>query len=128
MARDPGEQLAAELSKILEEYADEVERTSAECVRKVARAGAKTLRKVSPRLSGKYAAGWTFKAEVRRLDASAVVYDGKAPGLAHLLEHGHVTRNGTGRTYPRTPAHPHIAKVEEQIARDFEKQIRISLK
>ena len=63
---------------------------------------------------GKYAKGWASKMERARVRATAVVY-GKSPtyALAHLLEFGHVTRNGTGRTFKDTPAHSHIAAVNE---------------
>ena len=36
-----------------------------------------------------------------------------------------MTRNGTGRTFSRTPAHIHVAPVEDEIAREFEKQIEV---
>lgn len=64
--------------------------------------------------SGDYAKGWTRKVEKGRLQVYATVY-GKKPtyALAHLLESGHVTRNGTGRTYKPTPAYPHIQEVND---------------
>lgn len=118
------DQLHSAIMSILEEYSDEVERKSKECVRKVAQQGAKTLRSVSPRRGGSYAGGWTYKVEEKRLGAEGTIYNSDKPGLAHLLEHGHVTRNGTARTYDDTPAHPHIKSVEEQIIADFDKSIK----
>jgi hypothetical protein len=43
------------------------------------------------------------------------------------LEHGHVTRNGTNRSYDDTPAHVHIAPVEEELITYFQKQIKVDL-
>lgn len=127
MAKSAADKLHDDIKKILDEYVDEVDRKSAECVRKVSQKGALALRRVSPRKSGKYASGWTFKAEQRRLKAFGVIYNAKRPGLAHLLEYGHATRNGTGRAYRDTPAHPHIGPIEDQIAEEFEKQIRVAI-
>lgn len=64
--------------------------------------------------NGKYAKGWTRKVENGRTQVGATVY-GKTGTyqLAHLLENGHVTRNGSGRKFNDTPAHVHIAPVAE---------------
>lgn len=121
------DQLHSAIMNVLEEYSEEVERKSGECVRKIAQQGAKTLRSVSPRKSGDYAGGWTYKVEQKRLDTEGTIYNSKKPGLPHLLEYGHATRNGTGRIFDDTPAHPHIKKVEEQIIEDFEKSIKVAI-
>lgn len=120
----PVERLQADIQKILEQYVDEVERTSAECVKKVAQKGAKALRSASPRQSGQYASGWSTKTEISRTDAVSIIYNKAKPGLPHLLEHGHVTRNGTGRTFGRTPAHEHIAPIETEIIEEFERTLK----
>lgn len=117
-----------QLNKVLAEYADEVDRASEECIKKIARTGAKELKKVSPRKSGKYAGGWTAKVERGRMAVSAVIYNKAKPGLAHLLEHGHVIRNGTGRTYGRTAPDVHIEPVEAEISESFEKQLETMLR
>ena len=121
------DQLHSAIMNVLEEYSEEVERKSGECVRKIAQQGAKTLRNVSPRKSGDYASGWTYKVKEKRLGAEGVIHNKNSPGLAHLLEYGHATRNGTGRIFDDTPAHPHIKKVEEQIIEDFEKSIKVAI-
>ena len=127
MPRVPLEQLQSSVEKILDEYVDDVDRKSKECVRKVARSGVKALKGSSPSKSGKYASGWTSEVEEGRMQATATLYNGKKPGLPHLLEHGHATRNGTGRVFPPTPAHPHIAAVEETLVNEFEKAIRVEI-
>ena len=118
------EQFQAEIQKILDEYSDEVSRKSEECVRKVANKGAKRLRSSSPSRSGGYASGWSVKTEKGRMDAVSIIHNKKKPGLPHLLEYGHVTRNGTGRTLGRTPAHEHIAPVETQIIEEFQRTLK----
>lgn len=128
MAKSAADKLHDDIMKILEEYSDEVDRTSAECIKKVSQKGATALRRVSPKKSGTYAKGWTCKMERRRLYAAAVIYNKNRPGLTHLLEHGHVTRNGTDRIYPKTPAHVHIQPIEEQLISEVERQIEVKLR
>lgn len=123
MAKRVGlEGLADAISDVLEEYQTEIERGTKEAVQKVAKAGVKALKDTSPG-SGDYAKGWTSQVKEGRLGAEATIYNAAKPGLVHLLEHGHVTRNGTGRTFRPTPAHVHVAPVEEAVIVDFEKAI-----
>ena len=77
---------------------------------KVGREAAKKLRQTSPKDTGEYAAGWTVKVETGRINVGATVY-GKKPTyqMAHLLEHGHLTRDGKRRVGQVE----HIKKVEE---------------
>lgn len=122
-------QLSSAIAKILNEYADEVERTSDECVRKVAQKGAKAVRATSSSTfnGNKYASGWTYEVRKGRVATEGEIYNKNQPGLAHLLENGHVIRNGTGRTFGQTTARPHIKPVEEQIIADFERTIKADL-
>lgn len=81
----------------------------------VAKDAVKRLKATSPKDSGEYAKGWAYKKEAGRLRTTTIVYgkDGTYQ-LAHLLEYGHVTRNGTGRTdFRDTPAHPHVKAVAD---------------
>lgn len=100
------------MKRILAEYRAEVVGAATEIVPQVGREAAKRLRTQSatPRRTGKYAKGWAFKAETKRLKVIGHVY-GKSGTyqIAHLLEYGHATRNG-GRG---ADARPHIKDVEE---------------
>ena len=101
---------ALDVKKILDQYSGDVFEAMAEVVPEVAKESAKKLKQESPKgKSGKYAKGWTSKAEKGRMTTTATIY-GKTGTyqLAHLLEHGHATRNG-GRTKPIV----HIKPVEE---------------
>lgn len=115
--------LADAIADVLDEYQTEIARGTKEAVQKVAKAGVKALKATSPQQTGSYAKGWTSEVKEGRLGAEATIYNAAKPGLVHLLEHGHVTRNGTGRTFRPTPAHVHVAPVEEQLIADFEKAI-----
>lgn len=122
--------LAAEIQSVLNEYGEEKAKTMKEAVTKVAKMGAQAVATAArDKLggSGEYAAGWTYKVTEGRLKTEAVIYNKAKPGLAHLLEHGHVSRNGTGRTFGRVPAYPHIGPVEEEIATEFEKVVKMEL-
>lgn len=112
------EQLARYGADVFYEVFEAVDEVSKEAVSK--------LRKESPRgTTGKYRKGWARKLDKGRVKVGATVY-GKVPhtyALAHLLEHGHVTRNGTKRTYGRTNAVVHIEPVEEWATGELEDRI-----
>ena len=112
------------IAKILKDYSDEIARGTVECVKKAAKAGVQALKDVSPRRTGVYAEGWTAEVKTGRLNATATLYNAARPGLAHLLEHGHVCRNGTG-WFGDVPAHVHIAPVEERLIAAFRDGIKV---
>ena len=115
--------ITAQLSKILDDYSDEVKDVARKDAKESAREAAKDLRSSSPKETGEYASGWSSK----QLDAdTAVVYNRKMPGLTHLLEKGHVIRNKKG-TYGRAPAHPHIKPVEEWANNELPAEIEREL-
>lgn len=114
--------LEQQIRELLKEYGDEAVESVREIIPKVAKDAAKKLRSESPKRSGKYAKGWTQKAEQTNLGVTGTVYNKAAPGLAHLLEYGHAKRSG-GRTRPR----PHIQPVEEWASDEAVKRITEAL-
>lgn len=109
--------LADAIKDIMEEYRADVTASLREVVHDVAKKGAEAIRNDSKtkfrdvKLSkGRYATGWTAKDADGRLDARSYIYNSKYPGLPHLLEYGHLNRDGS-----RTPGRPHIEPVEEQL-------------
>lgn len=103
--------LAKTVMKELDDYGVavglEVEKVSKE----VAEDTAKTLNKTSPKLTGDYAASWTYgTGETKRTKHTMVVHADKPEyALTHLLEKGHQKRGGG-----RTKAIVHIAPAEEE--------------
>ncbi len=126
MARKtPVDKLSAEIASILSDYGDEVKDSMNEAVKKVAKAGAKALRAQSKQTfggSGAYAKGWTSTVDTGKRSAQGVIYNKDLPGLPHLLEHGHLNRDGS-----RTPGRVHIATVEDTVIADFVKEVESSL-
>lgn len=129
MAKTPLEKFSADIEKILEEYGDDIQNNLEEVTKEVGKKAAQAVKNSAKQaVNGKqYASGWTSQYETSRLGATATVYNKKLPGLAHLLEHGHVIRNGTGRTFGTTKAYEHIAPVEEEIVEEYEKEIQKAL-
>lgn len=129
MAKTPIDKLNEAISKMLSEYEGQIAGNLGEIVENMGKKGAQALKQKSRESvngSGEYAKGWKSQTTQGRTGATAVIYNDH-PGLPHLLEYGHVTRNGTGRTFPRTPAHEHIAPVADEIAETFEKEVLAKL-
>ena len=108
------------VSKILDEYAGEVDGAVEEITRAAAKAGAAEIRENAKNTfegTGKYAKSWTYKVERGRLYTTGVIYS-NMPGLPHLLENGHAKRGG-GTVKGR----PHIKPVEEKLNSQYESQI-----
>lgn len=114
------EQLPGAIREILDEYAGEINRFLPEITEEVGKTGVKALRtSAKQKFDGKkYAVGWRSLTERNRYGATVTIYNGRLPGLPHLLEHGHANRGG-GRTEGRV----HIAPVEETLIKDFEKKV-----
>ena len=113
-----------EVEQALKEYSVDVANAVNEVLPDVGKEAAKKLRKTAPRRKkgGDYAKGWTSKYEQHRLEGTVIIYGkSKTYPLAHLLEYGHLTRNGKRRTKAIT----HIAPVEEWAVKEAtEKVIR----
>lgn len=120
MARStPHDQLAAAINGILDEYANDVTVSMKDAVKKVTKEGTKALKRASAQAfgNGDYAKSWRFVYDADNIGASGVIYSSK-PGLPHLLENGHLLRNG--RFWQ---GKPHIKQVEDQIVEDFENEV-----
>lgn len=129
MAKSPMEKFASDIEKILEEYGDDIQGNLEDITKEMGKKAAQAVKNSAKQsVNGKdYASGWTSQVETTRLSCTATVYNKKLPGLAHLLEHGHVIRNGTGRTFGTTKAYEHIAPVEEEVIETYQKEIEKAL-
>jgi len=106
---------------LTKDVADAVGKAAADAVKQ----NAQTKLKNKPK---KYHKGWTYTSEPpRKYHADGWVHNKTDYQLAHLLEKGHVTRNGTGRTYKPTPAYPHIKEVEEWVEKEFVDAIKMKV-
>lgn len=103
----------------LDQFAGVLPRILLEAQKKAAKAAVKSLKNTSPTRTKEYSKGWKSKTTETRLGASTTIYNGRKPGLAHLLEFGHPKVNG-GRTKP----FPHIKKVEEDAMDAYEKAVK----
>lgn len=122
------ENLGKEIDKIFEEYKGDVESNLDEITKKVGKKGAQALKNESlaafpdsRKHKKRYGNTWTSKAEKQRLYTTVTIYSSQ-PGLPHLLEYGHASRNG-GRVKGRE----HISGVEESLILEFEREVESKL-
>lgn len=123
MARSTVDTLAADIQAMLEEYGEDVTRLTKEAVTKTGKMGDEALKSNSlSKLggTGRYASGWRAQVEEDRMGAKVILYNSKLPGLPHLLEHGHATRNGTRNKGAREHIKPVEEKLEEALTRELE--------
>ena len=121
----PVDRLTDEVEKILNDYGENVQQNLGEIVKQMSKKGAQTLRSQSKSTfngTGKYAKGWTSRAETGRLSAQGTIYNKDVPGLPHLQEHGHANRGGG-----RTPGKVHIKTVEDALVKEFEQKVKSKL-
>ena len=119
------------IMKYLEDYSEEVVQVTEKIVVDVARESVQKLKAESPRqdrnTGHKYSKGWTYELDKGRLKTGAVIYGKKGTyNLAHLLEFGHVLKNG-GRTIGNAQARVHIAPVEQWAIKQFEQRLEREL-
>ena len=111
--------LAREVMKGLDEYADVTTEQVKRAVRKAGNTVRKEIQQNAPKNTGDYAKSWAVK-KVRESSHTLelVVHSKNRYQLTHLLEFGHCLRNGG-----RTRAVPHIAPAEEKGIEQLEKMI-----
>lgn len=126
--KTPVDKLSAEIKGILSEYQVEVTGVVTEAVKKVTTAGAKALRAQSRETfqthskTKPYYKGWRSTLATGEKSAQGIIYNKDVPGLPHLLEYGHANRGGG-----RTPGRVHIKLIEDQVVRDFTKEVERGL-
>ena len=112
------DQLAYEIDNTVKKRIEIIGQASEEDVEATAKDVVTDLKETSPKLTGKYAKGWTYDMHTAA-DSSpyAVVHNKAKPGLTPLLEHGH------GGPAP-AKAHPHIEAAYERGAEEFEGKVK----
>ena len=116
--------LAREVMRGLDEYADVTTEQVKKAVRKAGNTVRREIQQNAPKNTGDYAKSWAVK-KVRESPHTLelVVHSKNRYQLTHLLEFGHCLRNGG-----RTRAIPHIAPAEEKGIEQLEKQIERSIR
>ena len=105
-----------DVSTILDDYSKNIYGGIKTASIEVAKKGAKTLRQTSPKKTGDYRKGWRVKTYEGTYDTMSVIYNSTDWQLTHLLENGHITRNGRTKTKPIV----HIYPVEQECIKEFE--------
>ena len=111
--------LNATVHDILAQYGNKVYDVLSDSVKEVSEEAVEKLRGVSHfapsgHPTGRYSASWKHEeVKTGRLGTKRIVHNEEHYRLTHLLEKGHVSRNGTGRTFGKVPAYPHIAPVND---------------
>jgi len=125
MAKIKIDQLAAEIAKGLAEYSQDVVEKVNVSSEKVGKEAVKQLKQTSPKKTGKYAKSWTMSTEKAIGQPDLRIIHVKAPHyrLAHLLEYGHA-KVGGGRVEGR----PHIRPAEEEVIREFTREVEEVIK
>ena len=125
MAKISVDQLAAEITKDLAEYSQDVVEKVNISSEKIGKEAVKQLRQTSPKKTGKYAKSWTMTTERAVGQPHRRIVHAKAPHyrLTHLLEHGHAKRGGG-----RVEGKPHIRPAEEMVIREFMAEVEEVIK
>ena len=112
--------LEKEVMKYLAEYKEDISDVVEVVSNKVGQEATSELKKESPKLTGDYAKGWRLKKDkVGKNRYTVKIHNKTDYQITHLLEFGHVTRNGG-----RTKAIPHIKPVEEKYKKIFEQELK----
>lgn len=98
--------------EVVEEIDNGLERIGAETVEELKRTSPVYKGKSKKLKKGDYRKKWKYLAEKERGVKTVTVYNQKG-GLTHLLEHGHLVKNGTGRVLGNASPIPHIEIAEK---------------
>ena len=124
--KTPIDKLSDAIGTILKEYEDETLENIGAVAEAMGKKGVRTLRQESrrqfPKGSGEYARGWKMQKSQSRLSSYVTIYNDHY-SLPHLLEHGHVVRNGTDRVYPSVIGREHIKPVDDKLVEEFERGV-----
>jgi hypothetical protein len=107
--------LGATIAESLQEFSDEKTKEIKSILTDKSKELAENIKKDSPKKSGEYSKGWTATKQYEdNLNISYVVHNKNKPQITHLLENGHMNRDGS-----RTESIPHIEpncqKIESEI-------------
>ena len=112
--------LAAEITKGLKEYSKLTEESLKGAVVEVSNEVRDKIKEGAPKKSGDYEKSWKVTKERETAHSiQTVVHSKNRYQLAHLLEFGHIKRNGG-----RTKAYPHLRPAELNAIQKFTERIK----
>jgi len=107
------------MKNILETEVIKVERVVKNSAEITAKTVVKNIKSDSPKNTGKYRKGWTYKITKK----GVIVFNKKYGNLTHLLEFGHLKVGGVGRVSAR----PHIKTNEDEGIEIFFNRVKKEL-
>lgn len=119
-----GKDLMTQLNDVLQDYSKEVMDIYNTCGKEIADDTVSKLKRVKfgKYDRGKYSKSWAVKQEKSNWGTdSYTIYNKKHYRLTHLLEFGHVVKNGTKRVVGKAGAIPHIKPMEEWVQNQLPK-------
>lgn len=111
-----------DIKKILDTYSNDIEEGIELVTKDISKEAMTDLQNTKSTYqvrTGKYNKGWKVNTKKGRGYINCTVYNATDWQLTHLLEKGHITRNGT----TRTRAFPHIAPVEEKYVDKYVQEV-----
>jgi hypothetical protein len=124
MVRVKPNELSKAVLKELDRYTENVSENVDKAVGEVAKESRKKLKAVQQveksNIWVNYPRGWTIKSKKSKRRRTETVWNAKHYRLTHLLENGHVIKNGTGRTYGRTNKFVHIGPINDEAQKKLE--------
>lgn len=117
--------LANEISEIMESYAGEISGMLKEEVKNAGKLGVKVVKKHAQKKSGIYRRNLRLKRVFENSHAIRLVIhaDNGSWRVAHLLEKGHAKRNGG-----RVQGKPHFSVAEQEIADYLGRAVELKIK
>lgn len=124
------EALVAALVSACEEFTDDVKQELEQGIIKIGEEAVDEVKKLAPVYKGNnkntpkgaYRRNWTYRVDKERGEIVVTVHvKGKNSRLTHLLENGHVLRDGTGRQVGEVKALPHIGIANEHAEKKVDK-------
>ena len=101
---------------------NEIENISTENCKKAAQNTKKKLTAYAPKGHNEYRKGFSYKKQ----DGGYVVYNKMKPGLTHLLNNGHISKNQYG-SYRRVNGDNHMGRAEQEAIQEFVQDVTSDL-
>ncbi len=119
----PGK-LSEEIMRYLKEYEEDIEEVTKDLTTKISKEAKAEVKSLSPSLSGEYKKSWSVRVFRESKRYYVKIHNRNKYQLTHLLEFGHINRDGT----TRAKKIPHIRNTEnkymDKLVSELEKQIR----